>query len=84
MRIENYSLFLSDQTVNQPSWVQLYAPAENTDTVILGGEHNDGTNGVPIFPGAAFLLPQGLDLRKSKLFFLGAADLVYIVIGGVQ
>lgn len=82
MAIADFSYYLSLQQVNQPAWVQLYAPAANADTVVIGGLDNDGTKGIPIFPGAAMMIPAGFDLAQATLFFLGAApDKVYCAIG---
>ena len=67
MAITDFSYYLSQQQVNQPAWVQLYAPAANADTVVIGGLDNDGTKGIPIFPGGALMIP--------------APDKVYCAIG---
>lgn len=71
---------------SKAKWIQLSAPAANSNNILIGGAEVTGSVGFPIVPGAAMFLPSISDLFElyqfAKIFrYVHTGDVLNVLYG---
>ena len=68
-------------------WVQIVAPTANSAAIRIGGASTNSTTGIPVAPGAGFMLPSTTTNAASQYiigsiyYYAGVGDKVNIMWG---